>query len=116
MSEVFHRPPAEQWPVLGGPDCPTCQRWTEVTFIAPTTTLDGTDLNTWHCRACRTDWAIPITRWPVLDGPGCPTCHSTATCWAALDPDQGGDLWLCEHGHEFVLTPEGLIILPEDTQ
>ncbi|XVQ08117.1 hypothetical protein ACQP1W_36945 [Spirillospora sp. CA-255316] len=109
-----HQPPAEHWPLLTPPDCPTCQRPADVVFIGPATALDGPEVNVWRCRACPADWTIPVTHWPVLDGPGCPNCQSTVTCWAALDLDQWGDLWVCEHGREFTLTPEGLIILPED--
>jgi hypothetical protein len=108
------RPPAEQWPVLQPSYCPTCQTTADVVFIGPATTLTGTQVNVWRCRACPADFTIAITHWPVLDGPDCPYCDSTATAWAALEPDQGGDLWTCPRGHEFVLTPEGLIILPED--
>ncbi len=60
----------------------------------------------WRCRACPADFSIPAVRWPVLDGPDCPSCRTEVTCWAALAPDALGDLWTCEHGHEFVLTPE----------
>lgn len=107
-------PPAEQWPVVQEPDCPTCQTTSQVVFIGPATFLDGGEANVWHCRACPADWAIPITRWPVNDGPDCPYCDRPGTVWAALAPDDLGDLWVCEHAHEFVLTPEGLIILPEE--
>ncbi|MUN35475.1 hypothetical protein [Actinomadura litoris] len=107
-------PPVQQWPILAGPDCPTCGRDTDVTWIGPTTTATGAEVSVWHCRACPTDWPIPTTRWPVLDGPDCPRCHTEITSWAALAPNHGGDLWTCHHGHEFVHTPEGLIILPGD--
>ncbi|GLZ14186.1 hypothetical protein Acsp04_44210 [Actinomadura sp. NBRC 104425] len=108
------RPLAEQWPLLTAPDCPTCQRPADVVFIGPATTCDGTEVNVWHCRTCPADWAIPVTHWPVQDGPDCPYCLTPATCWAAIDPDNAGDLWTCQNGHEFTLTPEGLIILPGD--
>lgn len=107
-------PPVEQWPLLAAPDCPTCQRPTEVAWIGPATLADGAEVNVWRCRACPADFSIPAVYWPVLDGPDCPHCHTEVTCWAALAPDALGDLWTCEHGHEFVLTPEGLIVLPED--
>ncbi|MFF5265384.1 hypothetical protein ACFY4C_41420 [Actinomadura viridis] len=107
-------PPPEQWPLLTGPDCRRCQDPAEVVRVGPTTTLTGTQVNVWHCRACLADWTIPVTHWPVLDGPNCPHCDTTVTCWAAIAPDYLGDLWLCEHGHEFVLTPEGLVIISED--
>ncbi|GLZ05279.1 hypothetical protein Acsp03_27450 [Actinomadura sp. NBRC 104412] len=105
-------PPAEQWPLLTGPDCPRCDRPTDVEWIGSATSLDGTEVSVWHCHACPADWTIRTTLWPVLDGPDCPTCDRPGTVWAALDPDEGGDLWICPDGHEFTLTPEGLIILP----
>jgi hypothetical protein len=107
-------PPDQQWPVPVAPDCPTCARPTGVTWIGNATTNGGADLSVWHCRTCPTTWTIPATHWPVLDGPDCPYCYTAVTCWAALDPDHAADLWTCEHGHEFILTPEGMIILPED--
>ncbi|WP_207945051.1 hypothetical protein, partial [Actinomadura rubrisoli] len=105
-------PPADQWPVLQPPDCPTCQTPTEVVFIGPADRLDGGQTNVWHCHACPTDWAIPVTRWPVADGPDCPYCLTECTSWAALDPDRHGDLWTCHNGHEFVLTLDGTVITP----
>ncbi|WP_412516481.1 hypothetical protein K8Z49_37915 [Actinomadura madurae] len=107
-------PPVEQWPLLTPPDCPTCQRPTGTAWIGPATMANGAEVNVWHCRACPADWAIPVIHWPVLDGPECPFCLTPVTCWAALAPDALGDLWTCEHGHEFVLTPEGLVIPPQD--
>jgi hypothetical protein len=110
-------PPVEQWPMVTPPDCPTCQRPTDVVWIGPATFgtgTDGAEVNVWRCRACPADWFIPVTYWPVLDGPACPYCRTEVTCWAALALDHGGDLWTCEHGHEFALTPEGLIIPAED--
>ncbi|GGT58137.1 hypothetical protein [Actinomadura citrea] len=107
-------PPVEQWPVLAAPDCPTCQCPADVAWIGPATSATGTEANVWHCRSCRAEIYVPVTHWPVLDGPDCPYCRTVVTCWAALALDIPGDLWTCEHGHEFVLTPEGLIILPED--
>lgn len=107
-------PPVEQWPLFTPPDCPTCQCPADVAWIGPATLADGAQVNVWRCRACPADWHIPVTRWPVQDGPDCPYCRTEVTCWAALAPDHTGDLWTCQHGHEFVLTPEGLIILPED--
>ncbi|GAA2631032.1 hypothetical protein SMC26_23695 [Actinomadura fulvescens] len=112
MASAF--PPADQWPVLNAPDCPTCQTTTDVVFIGPADRIDGGQVNVWHCRTCPADWTIPVTHWPVTSGPACPYCHTAVTCWAAIEPDQLGDLWLCEHGHEYVLTPEGLVITPGD--
>ena len=105
-----HQPPPEHWPLLTPPDCPTCQRPSEVVYIGPATTLGG-EVNVWRCRACPADWTIPVTYWPVDDGPPCPRCTST-TCWAAIDPDHLGDLWVCACGHELVLTREGIVITP----
>ncbi|MEU9870679.1 hypothetical protein AB0C87_22815 [Actinomadura sp. NPDC048021] len=107
-------PPPDQWPVLAPPDCPTCQRTADVAWIGPATLANGAEVNVWRCRACPADWTIPVTHWPVTGGPDCPSCLTEVTCWAALAPDTPGDLWTCEHGHEFILTAEGLIILPED--
>ncbi|MFC9975210.1 hypothetical protein ACFVH6_30380 [Spirillospora sp. NPDC127200] len=112
MADLF--PPADLWPVLQPPDCPNCQTTADVVFLGPADRLDGGEATVWHCRTCPADWAIPATWWPVSDGPDCPTCHTSFTCWAAIDPDHLGDLWLCEHAHEFVVTPEGLIVLPKD--
>lgn len=103
-------PPVEQWPVLAAPDCPTCRRSADVAWIGPATFAEGDEVNVWRCRACPTDWFIPVTRWPVQDGPACPYCLTEVTCWAGLAPDTLGDLWTCEHGHEFVLTAEGIVI------
>ncbi|TDB71687.1 hypothetical protein E1264_42320 [Actinomadura sp. KC216] len=105
-------PPAEHWPTGAPPDCPTCERPTEVVFIGPATLADFTEVNVWRCRACPADWYIPVTRWPVTNGPNCPYCHDQGTCWAAHAPDVPGDLWSCEDGHEFVLTHEGIVITP----
>ncbi|KAB2347257.1 hypothetical protein [Actinomadura rudentiformis] len=110
MADIF--PPVDQWPVLQPPDCPTCQATTGVVFIGPADRIDGGTVNLWHCRACPADWTTPITHWPVLDGPDCPYCNSTDTCWAAIAPDHRGDLWTCPQDHEFVLTPEGIVITP----
>ena len=108
-------PPVTQWPVMLAPDCPDCQRPDDVTWYAPAISLDtGAEVNLWQCGACCAVWPIPVTRWPVLDGPDCPYCLTPVTCWAAIDPDNAGDLWTCEHGHEFTLTPDGLIIRAED--
>lgn len=107
-------PPVEQWPMVSPPDCPRGQHHADVVWIGPATYQDGAEVNVWRCRVCRHDWPIRITRWPVEDGPDCPYCRTEDTCWAALAPDTSGDLWTCGNGHEFVLTPEGLIILPED--
>ncbi|WP_026400704.1 hypothetical protein [Actinomadura rifamycini] len=109
-----HFPPIDQWPTVHEPDCPTCQAATEVTYIGPATYADGTEVTTWHCRPCRTDWAIPVTHWPVLNGPDCPICQTPGTFWATIAADHHGDLWICPRDHEFVLTREGLIVLPED--
>ncbi|TDD67819.1 hypothetical protein [Actinomadura rubrisoli] len=111
MSNPHDFPPVEQWPMVTPPDCPLCQRPTDVVWIGPATYRDGAEVNAWHCRACRHDWPIPLTRWPVEDGPYCLT---EDTSWAALAPDALGDLWTCGNGHEFVLTSGGQIILPED--
>ncbi|MES9606169.1 hypothetical protein [Actinomadura sp. NPDC000929] len=107
-------PPVEQWPIITGPDCPLCERPADVVYIGPATTPAGKAVTCWQCRACRHDWTIRAHHWPVQDGPDCPYCLTEVTCWAALAPDTPGDLWTCHNGHEFVLTPEGLIILPED--
>lgn len=107
-------PPVQQWPVLAPPDCPACGRDRDVTWIGPATMANGAEVGVWHCRACPADWPIPITRWPVLDGPDCPTCNTEITSWAALAPDHAGDLWTCHHGHEFVLTAEGIVIATDD--
>lgn len=107
-------PPVHHWPILTCPDCPLCDRPADTAFIGPATTAAGDHVTAWQCRACRHDWTIPAHHWPVTDGPDCPYCRTEVTCWAALAPDTLGDLWTCEHGHEFVLTPEGRIILPED--
>ncbi|MDL4772482.1 hypothetical protein [Actinomadura xylanilytica] len=106
-------PPVQQWPVLDGPDCPFCARPDHVRWAGPAT-YPGAEVTGWECRNCLGTWTISITHWPVLDGPDCPHCLTPVTCWAAIEPDHHGDLWTCEHGHEFVLTPEGLVILPED--
>ena len=113
-------PPIEQWPLILPPDCPHCGRpddvdWTRTTPAPPGEFGDAAQVNRWQCRACRAEWAIPVTRWPVLDGPDCPTCLTPVTYWAALAPDHYGDLWVCRYGHEFVLTPDGLIFLPWET-
>ena len=107
-------PPPEHWPVVTPPDCPLCQRHTDVAWIGPATYRDGTDVNAWHCHGCRHDWHIPVTRWSVDDGPDCPTCLTAVTGWAAMDPDRRGDRWICRNGHEFVLTDEGLVIVPDN--
>ncbi|QKW35002.1 hypothetical protein HUT06_13990 [Actinomadura sp. NAK00032] len=109
-------PPADQWPILTGPDCPNCDVPDDVTWQGAATDLDygGAPVHLWQCGGCCAEWAIPAHHWAVLDGPDCPYCRTEVTCWAALAPDALGDLWTCEHGHEFVLTPEGRIILPED--
>ncbi|MFG2002113.1 hypothetical protein ACGFNU_23475 [Spirillospora sp. NPDC048911] len=110
-------PPPDQWPILTGPHCPACQTDApgDVVWIGTANDLDtGDKVHLWTCRACCTDWTIPITHWPILDGPDCPYCATESTFWAAIDPDHDGDLWMCEQGHEFVLTPEGVIVLPED--
>ncbi|MFD0687357.1 hypothetical protein [Actinomadura fibrosa] len=112
MADLF--PPPQQWPVLQPPDCPTCQTGADVVFIGDADRIDGGQANIWHCRSCPDDFATTITFWPVLEGPDCPYCGQGFTCWAAIDPDHGGDLWTCEHGHEFVVDPEGLIVLPKD--
>lgn len=78
------------------PACPACQTPTTVVYIGPADRLDGGQATVWHCRICPHDFAIP------------------ATCWAAINPDRLGDLWTCQHSHEFVLTPEGLVITPGD--
>jgi len=109
-------PPVEQWPLLAAPDCPTCQRPTEVAWIGPATLADGAQVNVWRCRASPRRLLHPRRLLgPSSTGPNCPHSPPTeVTCWAALAPDALGDLWTCEHGHEFVLTSEGLIVLPED--
>ncbi|WUI00958.1 hypothetical protein OHR68_03810 [Spirillospora sp. NBC_00431] len=109
--EPAKTPPVQQWPILTPPDCPTCQRPADVVWDGPAT-LAGVDLNAWHCDACSDFWDIPVTHWPVTDGPDCPYCRTEVTCWAALAPDTLGDLWTCEHGHEFVLTFDGFVITP----
>ncbi|WP_433474973.1 hypothetical protein ACQPZP_40900 [Spirillospora sp. CA-142024] len=114
MSNPQNFPPVEQWPTVTPPDCPLCQRPADAVWIGPATYQDGTEVNVWRCRACRHDWHIPTRHWPVLNGPDCPYCLTKDTCWAAHAPDVPGDLWTCDNGHEFVLTPEGLIILPEE--
>ncbi|MEW2353063.1 hypothetical protein [Spirillospora sp. NPDC029432] len=110
MTDPF--PPVHHWPVLSAPDCPTCQTHTEVVYTGLADRLDGGQATVWHCRPCSTDFAILATRWPVTEGPDCPYCGTDATTWAAIEPDRMGDLWLCGYGHEFVLTPEGLIVPP----
>ncbi|MFI0367572.1 hypothetical protein ACH35V_06805 [Actinomadura sp. 1N219] len=107
-------PPVQQWPIVTPPDCPLCDRPADVVFIGPATLYDGAEVNAWHCRACRHDWHIPVTRWPVEDGPNCPHCLTRDTFWAALALDIPGDLWHCTYGHEFVLTPAGDIVRPQD--
>ncbi|KAB2371123.1 hypothetical protein [Actinomadura montaniterrae] len=109
-------PPADNWPILAPPDCPSCETSTEVTWSGRATSLDdGAEVLLWECGGCCTDWCIPAKYWPTLDGPDCPTCGSLNTCWATYAPEHPGDLWTCDNGHEFVLDPEGLIFLPEDT-
>lgn len=108
-------PPVEHWPMILPPDCPACDGTDHVNYSGPATSLeDDGPVMLWECGECCAEWAIPAHHWPVLDGPDCPYCASVFTCWATYAPEHCGDLWLCEHGHEFVLTPEGLIVLPED--
>ncbi|WP_067475301.1 hypothetical protein [Actinomadura hibisca] len=105
-------PPSAQWPALIGPWCPMCDRADRMRWTGAGHDPDGTDINTWRCRGCGTELWTETTWWPVYDGPDCPTCHTPVTCWGAIAPDHLGDLWLCEYAHEFILTPEGLIVLP----
>ncbi|WP_433328207.1 hypothetical protein [Spirillospora sp. CA-294931] len=84
-----------------------------MTWSGPAVSLDTSQpVNLWECGACCTEWAIPVTHWPVLHGPDCPFCGSQITTWAALAPEHNGDLWLCEWGHEYLHTPDGLIVVP----
>jgi hypothetical protein len=107
-------PPVANWPILTPPDCPTCRTCTDVTWTGHATDMDdGSPVLLWECRACTADWCIPTQYWPVLDGADCPYCASPNTCWATVAPEHPGDLWTCDYGHEFVLTPEGLIITPD---
>ncbi|WP_433467014.1 hypothetical protein [Spirillospora sp. CA-128828] len=109
-------PPVEQWPILTGPDCPDCGATDYVRWRGSALGLDynGDPVNLWECGECCGEWAVPAHHWPVTDGPDCPYCRTDVTCWATLAPDVPGDLWTCHNGHEFVLTLEGLIVLPED--
>ncbi|KAB2386425.1 hypothetical protein [Actinomadura montaniterrae] len=109
-------PPAEHWPVLAGPDCPGCGGTDWVNYSGSVTSLEDGLVLLFECGECCTEWAIPAHHWPVLCGPDCPTCGSLNTCWATYAPEHPGDLWTCDNGHEFVLDPEGIIILPEDAE
>ncbi|MFC4906604.1 hypothetical protein [Actinomadura gamaensis] len=109
-------PPTDQWPIPDGADCAYCDsnqhtRWTGYEFhqySEPVAWIP--ERHIWRCRACGAETRTPVTYWPTDDGPDCPTCLSPVTCWATFDPDHDGDLWICEHAHEFTLTPEGIVI------
>lgn len=108
-------PPVEQWPTVHGPVCNTCDTDAKVNWRGTATDVDtGEPVTLWECGGCRSDWCVPVTHWPVLEGPNCPVCGIEHTFWAAMAPDRNGDLWMCEGDHEFVLTLEGLIVIPED--
>jgi hypothetical protein len=80
-------------------------------YTAPS--LDtGHDVHVWLCDACADPFLIDATTWPVLDGPDCPVCETPITRWTGIDPDHYGDAWTCEHGHGFVLDPEGFVFVP----
>ncbi len=113
MKEGIQRnsPPPQEWPVRQGPDCATCKIADNVTWLGagvdPTT---GASANLWRCDNCRNQWYVLITHWPVLDGPDCPICQTPGTVWVAVAAQQQGDLWVCDYGHNFVVTIEGLVI------
>ena len=116
MKEVAPQgyPPPQEWPVRQGPDCSECKSADNVTWLgAGVEPATGASVNLWRCGNCRNQWPVPITHWPVLDGPDCPICQTPGTVWSAIAAQQKGDLWVCDDGHEFVVTIEGLVIPPE---